>query len=162
MLPSINSGSAVQHYAVSASSPRAPLPCIRRPLTLQDRLKCSMPPFLSHSIWLCIGWLSYLHMCNIDDSACFSHEQAAIEHVAAACREAGDCAIGCHVGGGEGGVGHRARHPQGAGAEQDLGRLFRRRRPAGGRPRVPVPHLPGSPPLSLHQSFHPLILKQNS
>ena len=36
MLPSINSGSAVQHYAVSASAPRTPLLCIRCPLALQE------------------------------------------------------------------------------------------------------------------------------
>ena len=159
MLPSINSGSAVQHYAVSASAPRAPLPCIRRPLISQDRFICSWSPLLSHRpAWilaLCIGWVPASRMCNTDTSAPFSREQAASECAAAACREAGECAIGRHIRGGEGGVRDRARHPQGAGAEQDLGCLFRRGRPAGGRPGVPVPHLPGSQPPSL--SIRPSI-----
>ena len=57
MLPSINSGSAVQHYAVSASAPRALSPCIRGPLILQQQIG-SLSPCLSHRL----AWLLIVHL----------------------------------------------------------------------------------------------------
>ena len=50
MLPSINSGSAVQHYSVSASAPRTSISFsdVHRHLELQEQFKCVLSSFLCH------------------------------------------------------------------------------------------------------------------